>query len=110
MRLPRPPNSCHDTHIFVALDDRERCRRSMPGAGVLLDLAAVRVFVGAADPRRQHPNQHGARLEVGRVGVGAQLEFPRGDKCGGTDIHAEFLESAGRSRNVVGSLDRSAAE
>ena len=39
-----------DADVLVSLDDRERCRRSVVGAGVLLGLAAERVLVGAADP------------------------------------------------------------
>ena len=60
------PDRGHDADVLVALDDRVGRRARVLGARVLLGLTAVGVLVGAADPRREHPQQHRARLDLVR--------------------------------------------
>src|SRR3954451_13237473 len=84
------PHRLDDPDVLVALDQGVRRAALGLAARVLLDLPAERVLVGAADAGGNHPQQHRARLELGGIGVLADLELVRGDERGGLD-HAVTL-------------------
>ena len=101
----------HHADVLVPLDDRERRRALLVGAQVLLGLAAEGVLVGAADARREHAQQHRARLERLRVRVGADLELVRGEQGRGADgCHQRNLTAGAgcrtaRRRAKLGAVD-----
>ena len=70
----------HDADVLVALDDRERCRRGVIGAGVLLRLSSERVLVRATDARREHLDQDGPGLQPVGIREALELEPSRCDE------------------------------
>ena len=79
------PHGLDDPDVLVTLDQRVRRPALRLAARVLLDLAAERVLVGAADARGDHPQQHGAGLELGRIRVVVDLELVGRDERRGLD-------------------------
>ena len=72
----------HQADVLVALDDRERRRRGVVGAGVLLGLTSERVLVGAADPRCEHLDQDRPGFKPLGIREVSEFEFPRCHECG----------------------------